>query len=96
VSYERLADLAAKAGNVDEARQLLVFAANTRRRLLHRESQRIDLAEELCVTLLQLAAVENDLAAVRLEVVKILTPFEQFGAITPKGVQLLQWCREQE
>jgi hypothetical protein len=88
-----MADLAANVGDMGEARRRLAAAVDTRRRLHRREPQRIDLAEELCVTLYQLAHVGVGTEDSRSEIVELLAPFEKIGAMTPKSIQLLQWAR---
>lgn len=71
-------------------------AADARRALHIRESTRVDLAEELGVTLVLLARVLGDSgrAALRAEVIGVLKPFEQAGTITAKGTAVLNWARQ--
>ncbi len=81
----------------DEARRLVVMAADIRRVLYRREPDCVDLVEELAVTLGLLgdACSEND---VRSEIVgeirSFLVPFEERGVLTRKGRAVLSWIRD--
>ncbi|QKW12226.1 hypothetical protein [Verrucosispora sp. NA02020] len=96
ISYERLGDLAHHAEDTETAKALLTTAASIRRALHRQEPNRIDLAEELGVTLAQLSSVVNndDRAALIAETVDVLEPFERAGTLTPKGTAVLRWARQ--
>ena len=94
ISYERLADLASEAGLAGEARRYFTLAAGVRRALHRQEPRRVDLAEELGVTVYLLSGSSDDSLDARREVIDVLAPFEQEGSITPKGIALLNWARK--
>ena len=95
VSYERLGQVAIEAGQAEEAQRCLTVAVSTRRELHRQEPQRADLAEELGVTFYLLTGTGGDPASARQEIIDILTPFEHAATITPKGISLLSWARQQ-
>jgi hypothetical protein len=74
---------------------LLATAADTRRALHHQEPNRIDLAEELEVTLVLLTGVVTQGMATEIkeEALGVLEPFERAATITPKGMAVLRWVR---
>jgi len=94
VSYERLGKIAAEAGQAEESRRCLTIALDMRRELRRQESQRVDLAEELGVTLYLFSGAVDDQANVRQEIIDVLVPFERAGTITRKGISLLGWARQ--
>jgi hypothetical protein len=86
------------SGNVAEAAQWFTNAVEIRRALHEQELYRVDLAEELGVALYLLTGAKEvggqDSKDLRQEVIVVLTPFEQAGALTTKGIDLLRWARE--
>jgi len=96
VSYERLGVVAREAGDVATSEALFAGAVDSRRVLHRREPARVDLAEELSVALCLLAGViaKPAVTALKGEVVSILEPFERAKTITPKGVPMLSWARD--
>ena len=94
VSYERLGKIAAEAGQAEESRRCLTIALDMRRELHRQEPQRVDLAEELGVTLYLFSGAVDDQANVRQEIIDVLVPFERAATITRKGISLLGWARQ--
>ncbi|WP_089156055.1 hypothetical protein [Micromonospora sp. NBS 11-29] len=95
ISYERLGELARQAEDTEAAKTLITMAASIRRALHRQEPSRIDLVEELGVTLTQLSSVVNndDHAALMAEIVELLEPFERAGTMTPKIAAVLRRAR---
>ncbi|MFF3208373.1 tetratricopeptide repeat protein [Streptomyces sp. NPDC002962] len=94
ISYERLGSMDLDEGRTLEAVGWFQRATTVRRRIFEQESFRVDLAEELGVAIVLLAqAVQNAVDAAQ-ELIAMLTPFEQDGALTSKGIALLRWARE--
>ena len=94
ISYERLGKIAAEAGQAEESRRCLTIALDMRRELHRQEPQRVDLAEELGVTLYLFSDAVDDQANVRQEIIDVLVPFERAATITRKGISLLGWARQ--
>ena len=96
ISYERLGATARDAEETAEAATWFTRAAGIRRSLHRREPYRVDLAEELGVGLWLLTDVLDGTMVEQLkgEVLTVLVPFEEAGAITPKGTAVLRWARE--
>ena len=94
ISYERLGNIAAESGQAKEAQRCLTIALDMRRELHRQEPQRVDLAEELGVTLYLFSGAVDDQANVRQEIIDVLVPFERASTITRKGVPLLGWARQ--
>ena len=97
ISYERLGDLDRAAGRPGDAARRYLSAVDIRRRLLQREPQRVDLAEELGVALRLLAettAESGQRADTLGEIIGVLAPFERAATITPKGTAVLAWARQ--
>ncbi|HZN17622.1 MAG TPA: hypothetical protein VFB84_05450 [Micromonosporaceae bacterium] len=96
ISYERLGVMARHAEETTEAAGWFTRAAVIRRSLHRNEPYRVDLAEELGVVLWLLTDVLDQAMVEQLkgEVRTVLVPFEDVGAITPKGTAVLRWARE--
>ena len=99
ISYERLADLAHQAGNLEIARDF-VDRAITIRRAMHRlEPHRLDVAVEFGYTLYLSALIttsdeqEKTGMTRRQELISVLAPFEPAGLLTGRGQGLLAWAR---
>jgi hypothetical protein len=92
ISYERLAGLAVARGEGAQGEELY-RKASRRRAILTRESERVDLAEELAVALVLCTRVLPD-SALPAEAVALLMPFETAGKLTDKGRAVLRWARE--
>jgi hypothetical protein len=65
-----------------------------RREFRRQEPQRVNLAEELGVTLYLFSSAVGDLANVWQEILDVVVPFERAGTITRNGVSLLGWARQ--
>ncbi|MGH3693592.1 MAG: hypothetical protein ACRDRX_06285 [Pseudonocardiaceae bacterium] len=100
ISYERLADLAREAGNLEIALDLVGRAVSIRRAILRLEPQRVDVAVEFAYTLYLSAMIailgeqENGGLAERQEIMDMLAPFERASLLTARGHSLFAWARE--
>ena len=94
ISYERLGVIAVQAEQPAQAHRWFMVAVEARRGLHRQEPQRVDLAEELGVSLYLLTQTVDDPSEARLEVIEVLAPFDQASTITPKGSSLLGWARD--
>jgi tetratricopeptide (TPR) repeat protein len=96
VSYERLGDLAVAEGQVPQALQQLGLAANRRRVLHKQEPKRLDLAEELAVTLYLMGSIARvgDQTRLRTEAQVTLGPFLHAGILSPKGRAVMDWVEQ--
>jgi hypothetical protein len=92
VSQERVAIL---QQDPKEAATLLSRAASIRQGLLEREPERVDLAEELAVTVARLYGVTHE-AELLTRILEVLSHFEVVGTTTSKGSSLLAWARDPE
>ncbi|HKR52522.1 MAG TPA: hypothetical protein VJT72_23685 [Pseudonocardiaceae bacterium] len=102
ISFNKLADLAREAGELETARGLVDRAVHIRRAVHRLETRREDVAVELAYTLYssaQIAAAEareNAGQAERKEIMEVLTPFEDAGLLTARGHTLLMWAVEED
>ncbi|WP_250286388.1 hypothetical protein, partial [Frankia sp. CiP1_Cm_nod2] len=88
---------ALQTGDRDEAARFFTTAAEIRRMLHRREPDRVDLAEELAVTLafLGATATEDDgRSEIAEEIHALLGPFDERGVLTPKGRGVLDWIQD--
>ena len=96
VSYERLGAMADEAGEPAVAGEWFTKASIRRRVLTAQEPQRIDLAEELAYCLRRIADVAPEQLDERArEVIDLLRPFEDAGAITARASAILRWARQE-
>ncbi|MGH3754088.1 MAG: trypsin-like peptidase domain-containing protein [Pseudonocardiaceae bacterium] len=101
ISYERLADLAREARDLEIARDFVVRAVSIRRAIHRLEQHREDVAVELAYTLYLSAAItvlgeqENAVLVERQQIVDVLDPFERVGLLGARGHSLLVWAREE-
>ena len=102
ISYERLADLASRAGELRTARELVDQAVEIRRAIHRLEPHRVDVAVELAYTLYLSAAItaitapDSTAQANREEIIEVLIPFEDTSLLTTRGHALLVWAREHD
>ena len=102
ISYERLADLAREAGELETARDLVDRAVHIRRAVHRLEPHRVDVAVEFAYTLHLCALIaagekrENAGQAERKEIMEVLIPFEGAGLLTARGHGLLEWALEED
>ena len=102
ISYNKLADLAREAGELETARELVDRAVHIRRAVHRLEPRRVDVAVELAYTLYLCALIVADEAregagqAERKEIKEVLIPFEGAGLLTTRGHGLLEWAREED
>ena len=99
ISYERLADLASRAGELRTARELVDQAVEIRRAIHRLEPHRVDVAVELAYTLYLSVAItamkapDSTAQANREEIIEVLIPFEDTSLLTDRGYTLLMWAR---
>ncbi|MCA1676190.1 MAG: hypothetical protein LC799_29775 [Actinobacteria bacterium] len=100
ISYNKLADLAARAGEPETARQFVDQAVHLRRAVHQLEPQRVDVAVEFAYTLYLSASIANLEAredtgqAECAEIMTALTPFDENVLLGTRGQGLLAWARE--
>lgn len=100
ISYERLADLAREAENLEIAGDLVDRAVNIRRAIHQLEPHRIDVAVEFAYALYLSAMIAipggQEIAGLAegQKIVAVLAPFERADLLTARGRSLLVWARE--